>query len=72
MFEHIEVGKMFEDQKHERHKFKVSIQGDEYNGILHNGEVQWFNPQPRKKLEDEHVDHVESSIHEHLMNNLED
>ena len=26
MFENIEVEKMFENQTHERHKFKVSIQ----------------------------------------------
>ena len=71
MFENIEVEKMFEDQTHERHKFKVNIQGDEYNGILHNGEVQWFHPQPRNKLEDEHVDGVESSIHQYIQNNIE-
>ena len=49
MFENIEVEKMFEDQTHERHKFKVSIQGDEYNGIfimekfngfIHNREIK--------------------------------
>ena len=48
MFENIEVEKMFEDQTHERHKFKVSIQGDDYigifimakfNGFIHNQEI---------------------------------
>ena len=61
MFENIEVDKMFEGQTHERHKFKVSVKGDEYTGIYHKGEVQWLNPQPRQKLEDEHIDGIESS-----------
>jgi len=70
--ENIDVKKMFEDQVHERHHFKVNIKGDEYAGIYHNGEVQWFNPQPRNTIEDEHIDNVESSIHEYLNNNIED
>jgi hypothetical protein len=71
MFENIEVEKMFEDQTHERHKFKVSIQGDDYSGIYHKGEVQWFHPQPRNTIEDEHMDSVESSIHERMVNEIE-
>ena len=34
MFENLEVEKILEDQFHERHKFKVNIQGDDYSGIL--------------------------------------
>ena len=71
MFEDIEVERMFDNQVHERHKFKVSIQGEEYQGILHKGEVDWFHPQPSNKLEDEHIDQVESSIQDHIMNTLE-
>jgi hypothetical protein len=72
MFENLEVEKIFEDQVHERHKFKLSIQGDDYSGIYHKGEVQWFHPQPRNNFEDNHIDEIESSIHESLVNEIED
>lgn len=72
MSENMEVKRMFKEQIHERHHFKVDIQGDEYSGIYHKGEVQWFNPQPRSKFEDGHIDDVESSVHESLMNQMEE
>ncbi|WP_394234401.1 DUF5342 family protein [Niallia oryzisoli] len=71
MSDNMDVKKLFEDQVHERHHFKVTIKGEEYSGIYHKGEVQWFNPQPRNIHEDEHIDEVESSIHESLSNNIE-
>lgn len=71
MFENLEVEKMLENQFHERHKFSVNIKGDDYSGIYHKGEVQWFHPQPRNIHDDEHIDSVESSIHEHLVKEIE-
>ncbi|WP_338469746.1 hypothetical protein R4Z10_13100 [Niallia sp. XMNu-256] len=67
MFENIEVGKILEDQFHERHRFKVNVRGDEYAGIYHKGEVQWFNPHPRNTLEGEHLNSVESSIQYYMI-----
>jgi hypothetical protein len=72
MFENIEVMQMFEGQAHERQQFKVTIQGNEYTGIFHDGEVHWFNPTPKNKLEEKHISSVEPKVHDLLKNHIKD
>jgi hypothetical protein len=64
VFENFEVKRMFEDQIHERHQFTLNIQGDNYQGVFHDGEITWFHPHPEKKLEDDHLEAVESKVYE--------
>lgn len=71
--EDIEVVKqMFEGQIHERQHFKVNIKGNEYTGIFHDDEIHWFYPHPKNKLEEEHINEVESKIYDALKNHIED
>lgn len=55
---------LFEDTVHERKQFSLQIQGDEYKGFVHKGEVHWFHPQPHQKFENGDVRVLESEIHE--------
>lgn len=66
--EDFELTQAFEDKLHERLQFTVQVQGDEYKGFLHHGEIQWFHPQPAQKLDDNHVEEIESDIHEIIAN----
>lgn len=60
----LEIKPVFEDTAHMRQQFSLQVQGEEYKGFVHNGEIQWFHPQPQQKLEDDLVQVIESEIHE--------
>ncbi|MFJ7736972.1 hypothetical protein ACIQ2D_11595 [Lysinibacillus sp. NPDC097287] len=60
----VELKPAFEDRVHERQQFSLHVQGDEYKGFVHEGEIRWFHPQPQQKLEDDLVQAMESEIHE--------
>lgn len=62
---------MFEDQVHERHQFKLSVEGTDYQGLFHEGEIQWFNPHPKHTLEENHVGAIESQVHKLMSDHLE-
>ncbi|MFC7363925.1 MULTISPECIES: hypothetical protein [Bhargavaea] len=64
--EKIEVKPAFEDRPHERRQFALTVQGEEFKGLVHEGEIQWFHPQPHQKLEDEHVEELENRVHEEI------
>ncbi|MHC0038498.1 DUF5342 family protein [Pseudoneobacillus sp. C159] len=66
MFKDFEVSQMFEDQTHERHRFKLNVEGTDYHGIYHDGEIHWFNPHPEKTLQEEHIQALESHVHEKM------
>ena len=68
MSKYIKVKPLFEGQIHERQQFKVNIKGDEYTGIFHDGDVQWYHPQPMDKLEDREVDAAEAKVYNLLSN----
>lgn len=59
-----ELKPVFEDRMYERQQFTLQIQGEEYKGFVHEGEIQWFHPQPHQKLDDSYVQVIESEIHE--------
>ncbi|MGE7022472.1 hypothetical protein [Solibacillus cecembensis] len=68
----LEIKPAFEDRIHERHHFSLQVQGESYNGFVHEGEIQWFHPQPQQKLEDELVQAIESEIHEKVAEQEQD
>ena len=60
----VELTLAFEGRLHERLQFKIQIQGEEYKGFVHEGEIQWFHPHPQQELKNEHVQAIEVDIHE--------
>ncbi len=62
----IELTPAFEGRLHERQQFTIQIQGEEYKGFVHEGEIQWFHPHPHQELKDEHVQAIEAEIHEKI------
>ncbi|WP_053362640.1 hypothetical protein [Bacillus sp. FJAT-27251] len=63
-FKDIETAQAFEDRPHERRQVTFKVQGQEFKGFVHNGEIHWFHPQPKQKLKEEQVDAIEKEIHE--------
>ncbi|KKK38965.1 hypothetical protein WQ57_06365 [Mesobacillus campisalis] len=61
--EDLEFKPAFEDRMYERQQFTLKIHGEEYRALLNKGEIQWFHPKPHQKLEDEHVQAIETEIH---------
>lgn len=63
MFENFQVDEpLFEGQIHELNKFKLIINGEEYQGLLTDGEINWFHPKPHTAVEEEHLEAVEDKI----------
>ena len=52
----IEMTQVFEDRLHERRQVTLKVQGHEFKGFVHEGEIQWFHPHPKQKLNEEHVE----------------
>lgn len=69
--ENFEVNHLFEGQVHEHPHFSVDIQGHEYKGMLNAGEISWYHPHPQQKFEDEHLDKIESQVHDLMSDYLE-
>ena len=70
--EEIEVEPMLVNQSHELHSFKLKIQGEEFKGIFRkNGEIEWFHPKPRRKVNSERVDRVEEQVQKKMKNEIE-
>ncbi|KMY55862.1 hypothetical protein AC623_19560 [Bacillus sp. FJAT-27231] len=70
MFQHFEVKPMFKDQVHERHQFKLSVQGTDYRGIFHQDEIHWFHPHPMQILEEEYMEAMESQVYNLMVHRL--
>ncbi|CEG25533.1 YheE family protein [Bacillus sp. B-jedd] len=64
LLEDFKVKPMFEDQHHERHQFKVTVEGKNFLGIMHKGEIKWFNPDPHRHFEKDFVHKIEARVHE--------
>ncbi len=71
MIENFEVNHLFEGQVHEHPHFAVSIEGHEYKGMVQDGKVHWYHPHPQQKLEEEHLDTIESKVHDLMSDHLE-
>jgi hypothetical protein len=60
----IEMKQAFEDRPHERRQVILNVEGAEFKGFVHEGEIQWFHPHPKQKLQDMHIEAIETEIHE--------
>lgn len=60
----IEMEQAFEDRPHERRQVTLKVEGNEYTGFVHEGDIHWFHPHPKQKLTEGHVEAIESQIHE--------
>lgn len=70
MGKNFKVKTLFEGQFHERYQFSLDMKGNNYGGIFNDGEIQWFHPQPNMKLEDNHVEELESKVHSLITTHL--
>lgn len=71
MIDDFEVDHLFEGQVHERPQFSLNVEGHEFKGMVHDGEIRWYHPHPQQKLEDEHLDAIESKVHDLMSDHLE-
>lgn len=69
----IEIEPMLNNQTaRNMHLFKLKIQGEEFKGTFNdNGEIEWFHPKPRRKLEDERVEKLEEKVQEKMKDHTE-
>lgn len=67
-----EIKQAFEDRTYERKQFILQVQGEEFKGFVHEGEIQWFHPHPQQKLEEKHVEAIEAEIHDKIVEPKED
>lgn len=71
MLQNIEViTPLFEGQVNERFQFKLNIEGNDYRGIFYEEEVQWFQPQPYHKIEQDSLHLVESNVRDLLTSRI--
>lgn len=58
-----ELEQLFEDRTYERHQFKFKIDGNEYKGNFHDGDIQWLNPHPQQVVGEAKLKAVETQVH---------
>ncbi len=49
-----------------RHQFSFSIDGKEYKGDYHDGEIHWMNPHPKQDVTKEQLNAIEAKVHKML------
>lgn len=65
--EDIVMEPMLTNQSREMHTFKLTIEGEQFKGLfLENGDIQWFYPQPERKLENEVVEKMEKQVQQKM------
>ena len=53
---------LFQNQIHERFSFSVNYGGNDYQGLYHEGVINWFNPQPSTKLDVKQLHQIELNV----------
>ncbi len=66
LVDNFKVEPVFESRQHERHQFKLVIDGRNYKGDYINGEIQWLNPHPKQDVGPDELKAVEAEVHELL------
>ncbi|MEH7254833.1 hypothetical protein V7111_22245, partial [Neobacillus niacini] len=51
---------------HKRHEFSFTVDGDEFKGHFHEGEITWMHPNPKQILGEEKEAKIENKIRELL------
>ncbi|WP_318616432.1 hypothetical protein [Sporosarcina sp. YIM B06819] len=63
MLTNIQIKKaLFQNQIHERFSFSVNYLGNDFQGLYHEGVINWFNPQPLNKLGVKQLQQIESNV----------
>ncbi|HJF31218.1 MAG TPA: YheE family protein [Sporosarcina psychrophila] len=57
---------LFQNQVNERFSFSLNYKGNDFQGIYHEGVINWFNPHPLNKIEKEQLGQVESSVADNM------
>ncbi len=63
LVDEFEVQPLFEDRQHERHQFKLVIEGRKYKGDYCDGEIQWLNPHPQQVITEQELQALEAEVH---------
>ena len=63
LVDEFEIESVFEDRTYERHQFKFKLDGCEYKGNFHDGEIQWLNPHPKQSVGEAKLKAVEIEVH---------
>ncbi|WP_338453133.1 hypothetical protein R4Z09_15420 [Niallia oryzisoli] len=71
MFEDFEVSHLFKGQVHEHPHFSLNIQGHEYKGMVQDDKIHWYNPHPKQRFEEEHVNAIESKVQDLMSDHLQ-
>ncbi|MEH7251955.1 hypothetical protein V7111_07500 [Neobacillus niacini] len=71
MFENFEVNPLFEGSVHEHPHFSLSVEGNQYKGMIEDNKIHWYNPHPKQTLEEEHVCAIEAKVITMLSDHLE-
>ena len=53
---------LFQNHINERFSFSLKYQGNDFQGIYHEGVINWFNPHPLNKIESQQLGTIESSV----------
>lgn len=67
----MEVEPLLKKQASNMQMFKLKINGEEFKGTFHNGEIDWFHPKPRRKLDDERVEKVEKKVYDEMKSHID-
>jgi len=71
MFENFEINHVFEGTAREHPHFALSVNGQEYKGMIKDDTVHWYHPHPKQMLDDSHVDAIESQVFNMMSDHLE-
>ncbi|GIN59465.1 MULTISPECIES: hypothetical protein [Lederbergia] len=63
------VETVYEERTYERYRFSFSIDGKEYKGNFHEGEIQWLHPHPKQDLKEDQLQWIESEVRSLLTEN---
>lgn len=62
MVDEFEVKKLYEDRVYERHQFSFLLDGKEYKGDFHEGEIHWLHPHPQQDLDSNEMEWMEEEV----------
>lgn len=63
MVDKFEVEPIFEERQHQRHQFKLDIDGKKYKGDYINGDIRWLNPHPKQVVNEEELKAIEKEVY---------
>ncbi|MFJ7934518.1 hypothetical protein [Sporosarcina sp. NPDC096371] len=63
MYHQFQITKtLFQNQIHERFSFSLQYQGNDFQGIYHDGMINWFNPHPLNRIGEQQLGKIEAGV----------